>query len=223
MDNTTHFASPRHLEALPHNFLRDMNTHPNKKSSRTNDLLPPISAYQQKHHVMIDGEHPAMLDEESLLKNVALDFGRSSGPGGQHRNRKATACTATHIPTDISGEATERRRQSENRKLSIGRLRRTLAILLRRTITLSSYTPTELWESRRQGDQLPINPKHGDYSPILAETLDVILAADLDMSKASEILQISKTQLVKIVSHDKAALTWLNEQRKERELKPLQA
>ena len=198
-----------------------MKTNQNKKASRTNDLLPPLSAFQQTTHSMIEGDHPAMLHDNELLKNVLLDFGRSSGPGGQHRNRKATACTATHIPTDISGEATERRRQSENRKMAINRLRRTLAILLRRTIILDSYTPTELWENRRQGDQLPINPKHSDYSPILAETLDVILAADLEMSKASEILQVSSTQLVKIISNDKAALTWFNEQRKELGLQPL--
>ena len=163
-----------------------------------------------------------MLSDEELLQNVVLDFGRSSGPGGQHRNRKATSCTATHIPTDISGEATERRRQSENRKMAIQRLRRSLAIFLRRDITLDSYTPTELWENRRQGNQLPINPKHSDYSPILAETLDVLLAADLEMSRASEVLQVSGTQLVKLISNDKVALTWLNAQREERGLKPLQ-
>jgi hypothetical protein len=198
-----------------------MNTQPKKKASRTKNLLPPISAFEQKNHVMIEGEHPAMQTERSLLNNVVLDFGRSSGPGGQHRNRKATACTATHLPTDISGEATERRRQSENRKMAISRLRRTLAILLRRPIVIETYTPTNLWESRRQGDQLPINPKHGDYSAILAETLDVILAADFEMSRASDILKVSNSQLLKIVSHDKAAMTWLNDQRKERDLKPL--
>jgi len=198
-----------------------MNTNQKKKASRTNDLLPPLSAYQQTTHSMIEGEHPAMLNEDELLKHVLLDFGRSSGPGGQHRNRKATACTATHIPTDISGEATERRRQSENRKMAISRLRRTLAILLRRNIILDSYQPTKLWESRRRGNQLPINPKHTDYSPILAETLDVLLASDLELSKASEILQVSNTQLVNIISNDKAALTWLNKQRKERGLQPL--
>jgi hypothetical protein len=107
--------------------------------------------------------------------------------------------------------------------MAISRLRRTLAILLRRTIDVDCYTPTELWVSRRQGDQLPINPKHGDYSAILAETLDVILASVFDMSKTSEVLQVSKTQLLKIVSNDKAALTWLNEQRKEHGLKPLQS
>jgi hypothetical protein len=82
-----------------------MKTHKNKKSARSNELLPPLSAFEPTGHRMIAGDHPAMLDDETLLKSVIFDFGRSSGPGGQHRNRKATACTATHMPTDVCGEA----------------------------------------------------------------------------------------------------------------------
>lgn len=198
-----------------------MNTPSKKKSSRSNEWLPPISAFEQTKHSIIEGDHPATLSEEMLLKHVSLAFGRSSGPGGQHRNRKATSCTATHIPSDLSGEATERRRQSENRKMAISRLRRTLATLLRRNLNMSTYTVTELWESRRQGDHLPINPKNGDYPAILSEALDVVLATKFDMGKASKKLLISKTQIKNIIVGDKAALTWVNNHRKERDLLPL--
>ena len=170
---------------------------------------------------MICGEHPASLSEDLFLQDVSLDFGRNSGPGGQHRNRKATACTATHIPSDLSGEATERRRQSENRKMAINRLRRTLAILLRRELSIDSYATSKLWESRRQGDRLPINPKHSEYPAILAEVLDVLLACEFNMQQASTILLISNTQILKVVAGDKAALAWLNDQRKERDLTQL--
>ena len=188
-----------------------MKTHKNK----SNDFLPPLSAFEPTGHRIIEGDHPAMLDDEALLKHVMLDFGRSSGPGGQHRNRKATACTATHTPTDISGEATERRRQSENRKMAISRLRRTLAIQLRRKLALDTYKCTELWEGRRSGEQLAINPKHRDYPCILAEALDVIFTSEFNMNGAATTLQISATQLLKIVAHDNDALKWLNDERKE--------
>ena len=170
---------------------------------------------------MIEGNHPSMLEDEVLLKDVIFDFGRTGGPGGQHRNRKATACTATHLPTDISGEASERRKQSENRKMAISRLRRTLAIRLRRDITSNTYTPSELWESRRTGEQFAINPKHRDYPCILAEALDVVFAYEFDMKASAEKLQISATQLLKIIVHENAAYAWLNEQRKERGLSAL--
>ncbi len=198
-----------------------MKTHKNKKASRSNDLLPPLSAFEPMGHRIIKGTHPAMLDDETLLKDIVLDFGRSSGPGGQHRNRKATACTATHTPSDISGEATERRKQSENRKMAISRLRRALSIQLRRELVLDGYKCTELWDERRTGEKLAINPKHRDYPCILAEALDVIFASEFDMSSAADTLQISPTQLLKIVSHDNDALKWLNDERKERGLSRL--
>ena len=198
-----------------------MKMHKNKKTARPNDFLPPLSAFEQIGHRIIEGDHPAMLDDETLLKDVIFDFGRSSGPGGQHRNRKATACTATHMPTDISGEASERRRQSENRKMSISRLRRTLAIRLRRDISLEQFVSTPLWEERRSGNQLAINPKHRDYPCILAEALDVAFASEFDMRIAADTAQISSTQLLKIITHEPAAFVWLNEQRKERGLSAL--
>lgn len=200
-----------------------MRTHKNKKPRSVSDLLPPLSAYQPNGIQFIEGEHPAMLSDEALLKTVVLDFGRSSGPGGQHRNRKATSCTATHVPSDYTGEATERRRQSENRKLAISRLRRTLAIHLRRTIEHHSYQISELWESRRQGDQFAINPKHRDYPHILAEALDLIFSYEFDIRAAAQRAQISSSQLLKIIAHDKAAFTWFNDQRKERGLQPLKS
>lgn len=198
-----------------------MNTQNKKQASRANDWIPPLSAFEQTGYKMIEGDHPAMLSDEALLKDVVLDFGRTGGPGGQHRNRKATSCTATHVSSDYSGKASERRRQSENRKLAFSRLRRTLAIHLRRTITLDDYVPSKLWEERRQGDQFAINPKHRDYPHILAETLDIIFASDFNQTTAAETLLISSSQLLKIVSHEKAALKWLNDQRKERGLSPL--
>lgn len=198
-----------------------MNTQKKKQANRANELLPPISAFEQSRYKMIEGDHPAMLSDEALLRDVVLDFGRTGGPGGQHRNRKATSCTATHVPSDYSGKAAERRRQSENRKLAFSRLRRTLAIHLRRTILLDNYAPSELWEKRRQGDQLPINPKHRDYPHLLAEALDILFTSEFNQSESAEILKITSSQLVKVISHEKEALTWLNNQRKERGLSPL--
>jgi hypothetical protein len=81
--------------------------------------------------------------------------------------------------------------------------------------------PSELWKDRRQGDLFPINPKHSDYPHVLAEALDIIFASEFNQSTAAEALFISSSQLLKIVSHEKAALTWLNDQRKERGLSPL--
>lgn len=194
---------------------------PSKNVRHSQDVLPPIEDYVPKDHRIIEGEHPAMLDERELLKLVSLTFGRSSGPGGQHRNRKATACTATHIPTDISGTATERRRQSENRSLSVSRLRRILAVILRRKIDIDKWKCSEIWSNRQQGNQLPINPKHRDYPHLLAEVLDLLFAFDFDLAATADRASVSSSQFVKLICHDKLAFTWVNDQREERGLHPL--
>ncbi|MDP6541447.1 MAG: peptide chain release factor-like protein [Phycisphaerales bacterium] len=195
----------------------------NKNVRRNQPTLPPVEDFVPKGHRIIEGEHPAMISNEELLKQVSLEFGRSSGPGGQHRNRKATACTATHVPSGISGTATERRRQSENRALSISRLRRTLAIIIRTKINTENWKCSEIWSTRQHGNQLPINPKHPHYPHLLAEVLDLLYAFDFDLVAASECASISSSQIVKLIGHDKQALIWVNDQREERGLSQLKS
>ncbi|HRP62355.1 MAG TPA: peptide chain release factor-like protein [Phycisphaerales bacterium] len=165
--------------------------------------------------------HPATLADEDLLKQCEVAFGRTSGPGGQHRNKVETAATLTHLPSGISATGTERRRQIENRGVALKRLRLKLALRVRANVSPKYYTPTELWESRRQGKQLSINPLHRDYPALLAEALDVIVARKFDVAGAAGILGISMSQLAKLVRHDKHAFAMVNEGRVQRGLPAL--
>ena len=75
--------------------------------------------------------HPCLLEEELLLKECELRFTKRTGPGGQHRNKSATAVVLHHLPTQITAEASERRSQAQNRSVAIHRLRIQLALLVR--------------------------------------------------------------------------------------------
>lgn len=55
-------------------------------------------------------------------RDVKITFHRSSGPGGQRKNKVETAVRATHIPTGITAIATEFRSQFQNRALALKRL-----------------------------------------------------------------------------------------------------
>ena len=78
------------------------------------------------------------------------------------------------------------------------------------------YTPTALWQRRRQGDKLAINPKNRDYPPLLAEALDVVVTCEFDVGGAAGILGITMSQLARLIRHERHAFAMVNEGRTAR-------
>ncbi len=166
--------------------------------------------------------HPAALPPERLLKDCAITFGRTRGPGGQNRNKVETAVTVAHGPTGIDGFASERRSQFENRLNAIKRLRLNLAVHIRMPVHPAKHRPSELWERRRGGgEKLSVNPDNKDYPALLAEALDVIVARKFDVAGAAGLLGVTMSQLAKLIRHEKHAMAMVNEGRKDRGLPPL--
>ena len=173
--------------------------------------------------VVLEGVHPAALTDEKLMKSCTFNAGRGSGPGGQHRNKVSTAVLLVHEPSGLEGAAAERRKQFDNRRMAIWRLRIRLAIKARTRVHWRDHRPSELWQSRRQGTQLSVNPKHRDYPALLAEALDVIFARRFDVAGAAGVLGVSISQLAKLLGHEKHAFVVVNEGRERQGLAPLKA
>ncbi|MED5322417.1 MAG: peptide chain release factor-like protein, partial [Planctomycetota bacterium] len=76
-----------------------------------------------KEFLLVDAPHPSTIDEELLLRHCKLEFGRGTGPGGQRRNKVATACEIVHEPTGVMAHAAEMRKQADNRRVALRRLR----------------------------------------------------------------------------------------------------
>ncbi len=70
-------------------------------------------------------------DLRRLRKEVLIETYKSSGPGGQRKNKTETAVRLTHLPSGITVIATEHRSQAQNRKLAFERLRERLLKLNR--------------------------------------------------------------------------------------------
>ena len=157
---------------------------------------------------LVPAPHPASLEDVELLKKCDIEFGIGSGPGGQHRNRRSTSATLVHTATGLHGSASERRSQAENRKVALRRLRLRLALRARTRGRFKGVSM--LWETRRQGQQMSVNPRHRDYPTLLAEALDCINAHRWDVAKSAGALGISMSQLTKLLRHHPPALEQVN-------------
>ncbi len=164
--------------------------------------------------------HPACWDAPLLLRECDVTFTRRSGPGGQNRNKVETAVVLVHRPTGLSAEASERRTQGENRAAALFRLRVRLALELRSDLA-GATCPSALWESRRRGGRIAINPGHDDFPALLAEVLDLLNLRDDDLSATAEVLRCSASQLIKLLKHEPRAFSALNQRRRGRGLRPM--
>jgi len=162
--------------------------------------------------------HPAALPIDELLKSCAERHVRRSGPGGQNRNKVETGVVLLHLPTGLSAEASERRSQAENKSIAVQRLRRTLATEVRHEI---GTTPSPLWKSRVRQRRITVNEGHADFPALLAEALDVLAATDWDTGSAAERLEVSASQLVKLLKSEPRAFKRLNDERANRGLSML--
>ena len=178
---------------------------------RAHPLIQPIH---------VPSPHPASVADEDLLKECELGRGRTSGPGGQHRNRVQTLVELTHRPTGLGAHAGERRSAQENKRVALRRLRTELAICARSPMPLGEIG-SEVWRSRVQGGKIACNHDHRDYPSMLAEALDVIHAAGLDMKRAALRLSCTRSQLIKLIAKEPRALAALNEAREAKGKNPL--
>ncbi len=170
--------------------------------------------------IFVPAPHPASLPDEELLKQCELGRGRTSGPGGQHRNRVQTLVELTHTPTGLEAHAGERRSSEENKRVALRRLRTELAICARAPVPLGEIG-SALWRSRVKGAKIAVNHDHRDYPAMLAEALDVISDAELDMKRTSLRLFCTRSQLIKLIAKEPRALVALNEAREAKGKNPL--
>jgi len=164
--------------------------------------------------------HPAAQTDEQLLKDCTITKGRSTGPGGQHRNKVETHITLTHGPTGIAAQAGERRQVKDNQRMALRRLRLKLATEVRVEVPAGEIR-SDMWRERCRKRKISCSTRHRDYPSMLAEALDVVDASGYDMPRAATRLDCSSSQLLKLIAEHPPALVRLNQERQNRSMRPL--
>jgi protein subunit release factor B len=88
-------------------------------------------------------------DRESLERDSDIEFFIAGGPGGQNRNKVATAVRLTHRPSGMVVTATERRSQARNRDAAYERLAARLEEAQREEIPRVPTRPSAASRERR--------------------------------------------------------------------------
>ncbi len=169
------------------------------------------------------------LDDAALLAQCRVDLFRASGPGGQHRNRNDTAVRLVHEPSGARAQGTERRSQAQNRANALRRLRRAIALEMRRPVDLDQYHPPPCLQAilpfSAGAGEVPkhgrIGPSHRDFWTGARELLDLLDAAGGAVSDAAAAIGCSTGQLSRVLGSEPRLFAAANAIRERRGLHPL--
>jgi hypothetical protein len=140
--------------------------------------------------------------DEKLLAECRMEFLRSSGPGGQHRNKTESAVRLTHLASGVVATATERRNQHENRRHAMARLRKALAMEVRCAVG-SDESPSGNLRTVLTDPAWPrVSQRSDAYLPAAARVLDGLAAGEAKVSDVAARLGVSTASLVKFLSLD---------------------
>ncbi|MDY6912863.1 MAG: peptide chain release factor-like protein [Planctomycetota bacterium] len=170
------------------------------------------------------------LADEMLLAGCDVHIYKSSGPGGQHRNKVSSAVRLKHRATGLTAHGDGSRSQHENRRTALARLRMNLACRLRRPIDINSaelppVVAECIFEPRGRGPQAPrrleIGRKDRRFWQVGAFLLDVLEACEGRLAEAAAYLGITTSNLAGLLKSERHIFAAAQALRKNHGQKPL--
>ncbi len=147
------------------------------------------------------------LSDAHLLAECREDTVRAGGPGGQHVNRTASAVRLVHLPTNTSVQCQDHRERLRNHLAALQALRIALALVVRGIGDPQWLVPY------RSGRQIRAGAQARDYHLLVGCALDALERCHGRLAEAAGDLHISTSQLVKLLTADKAVHTAINAMR----------
>ena len=158
-------------------------------------------------------------DDQALLGECDVHITKSSGPGGQHRNKVSSAVRLRHRPTGITANGDDSRSQHDNRRMALRRMRMNLAVQLREPVDRTAPRPPAGWDRHLTPDRggqrrLIVSATSEDYWPIAAFLLDLLEACEGKLSDAAVLAGLTGSNITKVLQADRHALTAAQDVRK---------
>ena len=134
--------------------------------------------------------------DAQLLAECEIHRHRSSGPGGQHRNKVASAIRLCHRPSGLVAVGTESRLQNENKLRALRRLRLAIALVARDTLPARVVWPETV--NVVQG-RLRVSESNPGLPHALALVLDAFVDCGGQVAAAAKCLGLSSSSLARFV------------------------
>ena len=141
-------------------------------------------------------------EDEKLVAECEVHRHRAGGPGGQHRNKVASAVRLRHKFSDLTAIATESRLQGENKAKALKRLRETIALVARVALPDKVVWPETVDISR---GSLRVSEKNPAFYYVIALVLDALAAHEGRLADSAQALGLTSSSLVRFLKqHPKA-------------------
>ena len=141
---------------------------------------------------MSDRNRQLILPEQEFVQECCtLEFFKSSGAGGQHRNKTSSAVRITHVESGLRAEDCSERSQHRNRSNAVAKLKLAIALKMRET-------PKDTLPRMECSVNAP------DYPLFVAELFDILSDSGFDHRTTAQICGISPTALLKKLFRDPA-------------------
>jgi len=140
--------------------------------------------------------------DADLVAECKVHRHRASGPGGQHRNKVASAIRLHHYPSGIVVNAAESRLQGENKTRALRRLRSAIALAARVPLPASIVWPESVAVVKKR---LKVNDKNPGVHHVIALVLDSLAEHQGRLADAAGALGVTSSSLTKFLrDHPKA-------------------
>ncbi|XP_045818912.1 peptide chain release factor 1 isoform X2 [Trifolium pratense] len=205
-------------------FLNLNNIHPISNYSTTTPTTTTITTATTNYGGYLD------LTDDDLMRQCEMGTFKTSGPGGQHRNKRESAVRLKHLPTGIIAQASEDRSQHMNRASAIKRLRALIALKVRKPVDLDAYSaPRELLQilppkSSIRGSDIgsQIGPNNPKFAMGMQALLDLIFAVEGSVADAAKYLGLSTGAVSRLILSDDSLRKEVNDLRASKNRDPRQ-